>query len=168
MNVQIAKLEGVLSVKSVNVVTKYRNLTQRIIGLSTTLTANVLENVLVEASRLTDAEYMSFPEIKSKNNVHNVHDVHPAEDFELRQLGNWYFSDNQAGFEDGGDYSEYDAGSNKSALRMQNMIRNLTWPDFEVSVDGSMIILKRVKERYFPRKKKDESSQLNDKTSKRE
>ena len=110
----------------------------------------------------TDAEYMSFPEIKSKNNVHNVHDVHPTEDFELRQLGNWYFSDNQAGFEDGGDYSEYDAGSNKSALRMQNMVRNLTWPDFEVSVDGSMIILKRVKERYFPRKNKAESTLLND------
>ena len=116
----------------------------------------------------TDTEYMSFPEIKGKNNVHNVHQVHPAENFELRQLGSWFFSDNQAGFEDGGDYSEYDAGSNKSALRMQNMIRNLTWPDFEVSVDGSMIILKRVKERYFPRKKKDESSQLNDETSKRE
>jgi len=116
----------------------------------------------------TDAEYMSFPEIKSKNNVHNVHQVHPAENFELRQLGYWYFSDNQAGFEDGGDYSEYDAGSNKSALRMQNMVRNLTWPDFEVSVDGSMIILKRVKERYFPRKKKDESSQLNDESSKQE
>ena len=116
----------------------------------------------------TDAEYMSFPEIKSKNNVHNVHDVHPTEDFELRQLGNWYFSDNQAGFEDGGDYSEYDAGSNKSALRMQNILRNLTWPDFEVSVDGSMIILKRIKERYFPRKKKDESSQLNDESRKQE
>ena len=116
----------------------------------------------------TDAEYMSFPEIKSKNNVHNVHQVHPAEDFELRQLGNWYFSDNQAGFEDGGDYSEYNAGSNKSALRMQNMIRNLTWPDFEVSVDGSMIILKRVKERYFPRKTKAESSQLNDESRKQE
>ena len=109
----------------------------------------------------TDAEYMSFPEIKGKTNVHNVHDVHQTENFELRQLGSWFFSDNQAGFEDGGDYSEYDAGSNKSALRMQNMVRNLTWPDFEVSVDGSMIILKRVKERYFPRKKKDESSQLN-------
>ena len=100
----------------------------------------------------TDAEYMSFPEIKGKTNVHNVHDVHATENFELRQLGSWYFSDNQAGFEAGGDYSEYDAGSNKSALRMQNMVRNLTWPDFEVSVDGSMIILKRVKERYFPRK----------------
>ena len=109
----------------------------------------------------TDAEYMSFPEIKGKTNVHNVHDVHQTENFELRQLGYWYFSDNQAGFEDGGDYSEYDAGSNKSALRMQNMVRNLTWPDFEVSVDGSMIILKRVKERYFPRKNKAETSPLN-------
>jgi hypothetical protein len=114
----------------------------------------------------TDAEYMSSPVIKDKNNVHNVHYVHPAETFELRQLGNWFFSDN--GFEDGGDYSEYDAGSNKSALRMQNMVRNLTWPDFEVSVDGSMIILKRVKERYFPRKNKAESSQLNDESSKQE
>jgi len=114
----------------------------------------------------TDAEYMSFPEIKGKNNVHNVHQVHPAENFELRQLGSWFFSDNQAGFEDGGDYSEYDAGSNKSALRILDILRNLTWPDFEVSVDGSMIILKRVKERYFPRKKKDESSQLNDESSK--
>ena len=109
---------------------------------------------------------MSFPEIKGKTNVHNVHQVHPAKNFKLRQLGSWFFSDNQAGFEDGGDYSEYDAGSSKSALRMQNMVRNLTWPDFEVSVDGSMIILKRVKERYFPRKKKDELSQLNDESSK--
>ena len=116
----------------------------------------------------TDAEYMSFPEIKGKTNVHNVHDVHQTENFELRQLGYWYFSDNQAGFEEGGDYSEYDAGSNKSALGMQNMVRNLTWPDFEVSVDGSMIILKRVKERYFPRKSRDESSQLNDESSKQE
>ena len=114
----------------------------------------------------TDAEYMSFPEIKGKTNVHNVHQVHPAENFELRQLGNWYFSDN--GFEEGGDYSEYDAGSNKSALRILNILRNLTWPDFEVSVDGSMIILKRVQERYFPRKTKAESSQLNDESSKQE
>ena len=116
----------------------------------------------------TDAEYMSSPVIKGKNNVHNVHDVHAKETFELRQLGSWFFSDNQAGFEDGGDYSEYDAGSNRSALRMQNMVRNLTWPDFEVSVAGSMIILKRVKERYFPRKNKAKSSQLNDEIRKQE
>ena len=122
--------------------------------------------VFYREKRHTDAEYMSSPVIKGKTNVHNVHNVHPAENFELRQLGNWFFSDN--GFEDGGDYSEYDAGSNKSALRMQNMIRNLTWPDFEVSVDGSMIILKRVKERYFPRKSPAKSSQLNDESSMQE
>ena len=114
----------------------------------------------------TDAEYMSSPVIKDKNNVHNVHDVHDAETFELRQLGNWFFSDNQAGFEDGGDYSEYDAGSNRSALRILNILSNLTWPDFEVSVHGSMIILKRVKERYFPRKTKGELSPFNDEKSK--
>jgi hypothetical protein len=114
----------------------------------------------------TDAEYMSSPVIKDKNNVHNVHYVHDAETFELRQLGNWFFSDN--GFEDDGDYSEYDAGSNKSALRILNILHNLTWPDFEVSVNGSLIILKRVKERYFPRKTKAESSQLNDKSSMQE
>ena len=32
---------------------------------------------------------------------------------------------------------------------MQNMIRNLTWPDFEVSVDGSMIILIESKKGIF-------------------
>ena len=116
----------------------------------------------------TDTDNKIFSNILNSNNVHNVHNVHQTENFELRQLGSWYFSDNQAGFEEGGDYSEYDAGSNKSALRMQNMVRNLTWPDFEVSVDGSMIILKRVQERYFPRKSKAESSQLNDESSKQE
>ena len=70
--------------------------------------------------------------------------------------------------ESGLNYWSMRGRSSKSALRMQNMVRNLTWPDFEVSVDGSMIILKRVKERYFPRKKKDESSQLNDESSKQE
>jgi hypothetical protein len=120
--------------------------------------------VFYREKRHTDAEYMSSPVIKGKTNVHNVHDVHATETFELRQLGNWFFSDN--GFEDGGDYSEYDAGSSNSALRILIMVRNLTWPDFEVSLDGCMIILKRVQERYFPRKSKDESSQLNDESSK--
>ena len=116
----------------------------------------------------TDADNKIFSNILNSNNVHNVHNVHQTENFELRQLGSWFFSDNQAGFKEGGDYSEYDAGSNKSALRMQNMIRNLTWPDFEVSVDGSMIILKRVQERYFPRKNKAKSTLLNDESSKQE
>ena len=82
----------------------------------------------------------------------NVHDVHPQEKYELRQLGAWYFSEGPSGFNPHGDYSEYDAGTHKSALNMLNLVRDLTWPDFEVYVDGSLITLKRVKEKYFPRR----------------
>ena len=35
---------------------------------------------------------------------------------------------------------------------MLNLVRDLTWPDFEVYVDGSLITLKRVREKYFPRR----------------
>ena len=42
---KVQSLGGALSVKSVNVGTKYRNQTQRIIGLIITLTVNVAENV---------------------------------------------------------------------------------------------------------------------------
>ena len=35
---------------------------------------------------------------------------------------------------------------------MLKLVRDLTWPDFEVYVDGSLITLKRVKEKYFPRR----------------
>ena len=87
-----------------------------------------------------------------ETNVHNVHDVHPQEKYELRQLGAWYFSEGPSGFDPQGDYSEYDAGIHKSALNMLNLVRDLTWPDFEVYVDGSLITLKRVKEKHFPRR----------------
>ena len=82
----------------------------------------------------------------------NVHDVHPQEKYELRQLGAWYFSEGPTGFNPHGDYSEYDAGTHKSALNMLNLVRDLTWPDFKVYVDGSLITLKRVKEKHFPRR----------------
>ena len=82
----------------------------------------------------------------------NVHDVHPQEKYELRQLGAWYFSEGPSGFDPHGDYSEYDAGTHKSALNMLNLVRDLTWPDFEVYVDGSLITLKRVREKYFTRR----------------
>ena len=117
----------------------------------------------------TDDGYTSFSENKVKINVHNVHDVHafetfldrpeinvhdvhPQEKYELRQLGAWYLSEGPSDFDPHGDYSEYDAGTHKSALNMLNLVRDLTWPDFEVYVDGSLITLKRVKEKYFPRR----------------
>ena len=108
--------------------------------------------VFYREKRHPDAEYIYSPIIK-KNNAHNLQ---PAETFELSQLDNWFFSYND--FEDGGDYSEYDAVSNNSTLSLQNILLNLKWSDFEVSVHFSMIILKRVSERYFTQKTKAESS----------
>ena len=35
---------------------------------------------------------------------------------------------------------------------MLNLVRDLTWPDFEVYVDCSLITLKRIKEKHFPRR----------------
>jgi len=37
--------------------------------------------VFYREKRHTNAEYMTFPEIKGKTNVHNVHQVHPAAGF---------------------------------------------------------------------------------------
>ena len=84
-----------------------------------------------------------------------------TEDSAVTQFRDWW----QEEFEEPADFLEYDAGQLKTAVMFSEMVKDLVWPDFEVSVDGSMIILKRVKERYFPRKKKDESSQLNDERS---
>ena len=118
----------------------------------------------------TDDEYTSFSENKDKTNVHNVHyvhssssegtetnvhnvhDVHPQDNYELRQLGAWYFSEGPSGFDPHGDNCEYDTGTHQSALRMLNLVRDFTWPDFEVYVDGSLITLKRAREKYFPRR----------------
>ena len=118
----------------------------------------------------TDDEYTSFSENKDKTNVHNVHyvhssssegtetnvhnvhDVHPQDNYELRQLGAWYFSEGPSGFDPHGDNCEYDTGTHQSALRMLNLVRDFTWPDFEVYVDGSLITLKRIREKYFPRR----------------
>jgi len=70
LNVQSAKLEGVLSVKSVNVVTKYRNLTQRIIGLSTTLgspkTATIEPNASSSLGFMLEPSLFSGMEIQDE------------------------------------------------------------------------------------------------------
>ena len=64
MNVQSAKLGEVLSVKSVTVVTICINQTQRIIGLITTSSVTVLENVYVGARRLHRIIYEKWKQPK--------------------------------------------------------------------------------------------------------
>ena len=84
------------------------------------------------------------------------------DDSSVTQFRDWW----QEEFEEPADFLEYDAGQLKTAVMLSEMVKDLVWPDFKVGVEGSWVVFRRVKERYFPRKKKDESSQLNDESSK--
>lgn len=54
-------------------------------------------------------------------------------------------------FDSEGDAAEFDAGTLKNAKSLLPILRNLTWPDFEVGVDGQILRLKRICERHYRR-----------------
>ena len=80
-----------------------------------------------------------------------------SEDSDLAHFRDWW----QEEFENPADFLEYDAGQLKTAVMLSEMVNDLAWPDFKVGAEGSWVVFRRVEERYFTRKKKDESSQLN-------
>ena len=51
---------------------------------------------------------------------------------------------------------------------LSELVKDLVWPDFKVGTEGLWVVFRRVEERCFPRKSKDESSQLNDEISRQE
>jgi hypothetical protein len=87
-----------------------------------------------------------------------------TEDNAVTQFRDWW----QEEFEEPADFLEYDAGQLQNAVALSKMIENFVWPDFKVGAEGSWVVFRRVEERYFPRKSKDESSQLNDERRKQE
>ena len=87
-----------------------------------------------------------------------------TEDSAVTQFRDWW----QEEFEEPADFLEYDAGQLKTAVMLSEMVKDLVWPDFKVGAEGSWVVFRRVEERHFPRKNKDESSQLNDESSKQE
>ena len=87
-----------------------------------------------------------------------------TEDNAVTQFRDWW----QEEFEEPADFLEYDAGQLKTAVMLSEMVKDLVWPDFKVGAEGSWVVFRRVEERYFPRKSKDESSQLNDERRKQE
>ena len=86
------------------------------------------------------------------------------DDSSVTQFRDWW----QVEFEEPADFLEYDAGQLETAIMLSEMVKDLVWPDFKVGAEGSWVVFRRVKERYFPRKNKTESSQLNDESSKQE
>ena len=80
-----------------------------------------------------------------------------SEDSDLAHFRDWW----QEEFENPADFLEYDAGQLKTAVMLSEMVNDLVWPDFKVGAEGSWVVFRRVEERNFPGKNKDESSQLN-------
>ena len=86
------------------------------------------------------------------------------DDSSVTQFRDWW----QVEFEEPADFLEYDAGQLETAIMLSEMVKDLVWPDFKVGAEGSWVVFRRAEERYFTRKKKDESSQLNDESRKQE
>ena len=87
-----------------------------------------------------------------------------AEDSAVTQFRDWW----QEEFEEPADFLEYDAGQLETAIMLSEMVKDLVWPDFKVGAEGSWVVFRRAEKRYFQRKKKYESSQLNDESSKQD
>ena len=86
------------------------------------------------------------------------------DDSSVTQFRDWW----QVEFEEPADFLEYDAGQLETAIMLSEMVKDLVWPDFKVGAEGSWVVFRRAEKRYFPRKKKYESSQFNDESSKQE
>ena len=52
------------------------------------------------------------------------------------------------------DFLEYDAGQLSNAVELAAMVENYVWPDYMVGVEGSWVVFRRDREKYFPRKKR--------------
>ena len=95
-------------------------------------------------------------------------DTEPLKQFNdnssITQFRDWW----QVEFEKPADLLEYDAGQLETAIMLSKMVKDLVWPDFKVGAEGAWVVFRRAEKRYFPRKKKYESSQLNDESSKLE
>ena len=57
-------------------------------------------------------------------------------------------------FKEPEDLLEYNAGLLNSAMELAEAVENYVWPDFTVGAEGSWVVFRRDREKYFPRKKR--------------
>ena len=58
----------------------------------------------------------------------------------------------QREFEEPKDLMEHDVGDFQTAVQLMSDVEDYVWPDFKVGVEGTWVVFRRVKEKYFPRK----------------
>ena len=56
---------------------------------------------------------------------------------------------------------EFDVGNFKTAVQLSSVVENFVWPDFKVGVEGTWIVFRRVREKYYPRKKNKQAGLIN-------
>ena len=59
----------------------------------------------------------------------------------------------QKEFDEPEDLMEFDVGNFKTAVQLSSVVENFVWTDFKVGVEGTWIVFRRVREKYYPRKK---------------
>ena len=67
----------------------------------------------------------------------------------------------QREFEEPEDLMEYDVGVFQTAVQLSSVIENFVWPDFKVGVEGTWVVFRRVREKYYPRKKNKQPGLIN-------
>ena len=56
---------------------------------------------------------------------------------------------------------EYYVGDFKTTVQLISVVENYVWPDFKVGVEGTWVVFRRVREKYYPRKKNKQSELIN-------
>ena len=56
---------------------------------------------------------------------------------------------------------EHDVGDFQTAVQLSSVVEKYVWPDFKVGVEGTWVVFRRVKEKYYPRKKNKQSKLIN-------
>ena len=67
----------------------------------------------------------------------------------------------QRAFEEPEDLMEHDAGDFKTAVLLTSMVEDYVWPDFKVGVEGTWVVFRRVREKYYLRKKNKQPGLVN-------
>ena len=67
----------------------------------------------------------------------------------------------QREFEEPADLMEHDVGDFQTAVQLSSVVENYVWPDFKVGVEGTWVVFRRVKEKYYIRKKNKQPGLIN-------
>ena len=90
-------------------------------------------------------------------------DDEPAQPESDKSSASLFWSWWQREFEEPVEFLEYDVGQLSNSVELAAMVENYVWPDFKVGAEGSWVVFRRDREKYFPRKKKAEPDQVDGK-----